>query len=116
ITATMPQQKDVAFLPGMAVTVEVMLKETKSDEGLSFFVPATALLNEGQDNFVWLCGPTPGGNGHQVHRIPVTVGTPRNDGTIEISGAQLYIGQRVVVAGAHLLKEAQKVRLMDTRQ
>ncbi len=47
---------------------------------------------------------------------PVTPDMPCNDGSVEISGAQLHGGQCVVVAGAHLLKESRKVRLMDTRQ
>ncbi|MBR1671865.1 MAG: efflux RND transporter periplasmic adaptor subunit [Fretibacterium sp.] len=112
VTATMPQQKDIAFLPGMTATVEVIAKDAKT-EGSSYLVPATALLNEGENNFVWLCGPAPGGPNSEVHRVPVTPGLPRNDGSLEISGAQLHSGQRVVVAGAHLLREGQKVRLME---
>ncbi len=46
ITATMPQQKDVTLLPGMAVTVELELKDnTEKLEETSFIIPATALIN-----------------------------------------------------------------------
>lgn len=113
VTATMPQQKDVALLPGMAATVEAKFTgDLPGAHGVSFLVPATALVHEpkgqyGEANFVWSC------KDGQVHRVPVALGLPRNDGSVEISGSELRNGDHIVVAGAHLLREGQRVRLMD---
>lgn len=120
LTATMPQQKDVALLPGMAATVEIIPKNMK-ETGSAFIVPATALIHESKSqgkgaNFVWLYKAAFGEETGEVRRVAVNTGMPRNDGSVEISGAALTNGDRVVTAGAHLLKEGQKVRLMDNQQ
>ena len=121
VTATMPQQKDVALLPGMAATVEMTVKGAAVSEDISFLVPATALVHETRSkaksaNFVWLYKAIPGEDTGEVRRVSVVTGQPHNDGSIEISGAALAGGDRVITAGAHLLREGQRVRLMDTRQ
>ena len=106
VTATMPRQPDVNFLPGMAVTVEVDF--TPNDKGGSdgkYFVPATAILNEGTGNFLWRYAES------GVLRVPVTVGGPRNDGALEVSGPELRDGDVIVTAGVHFLREGQKVRV-----
>ena len=70
VTAVMPHQPDVYLLPGMAVTVEVDFRP--NDKGKSnekYFVPSTAILNEGANgNFVWRY------ENSSAHRVPVTVG------------------------------------------
>ncbi|MBR1672011.1 MAG: efflux RND transporter periplasmic adaptor subunit [Fretibacterium sp.] len=105
VTAVMPRQPDVNLLPGMAVTVEVdFCPGNKAQSEGKYFVPATAILNEGTDNFVWRY------DGTAVHRVPVTVGGPRNDGSLEISGPELHDGDVIVTAGVHFLREGQKVR------
>ena len=108
VTAVMPPVNDVALLPGMAASVEVETHNAKN-ESSSFIVPMTALTDqaESKTNFVWLCK-----NG-AVTRIPVKVGLPHNNGMIEISGKDIHSGEYIVVAGTHLLKEGQKVRLMN---
>ena len=108
VTAVMPQVRDVALLPGMAASVEVETHSAES-ESSSFIVPMTALTDEAESetNFVWLCK-----NG-AVTRVPVKIGLPHNNGMIEISGKDIHSGEHVVVAGTHLLKEGQKVRLMN---
>ena len=114
VTATMPQQKDVALLPGMAVTVEMEVQGAAAEaEEASFLVPAAALVHESQGggkagNYVWRF------EDGQVRRVPVVTESPRNNGSIEISGGELHGGDRIVVAGAHLLREGQRVRLMES--
>ena len=120
VTASMPQQKDVALLPGMAATVEILPRDADATTD-AFIVPATALIHESKGkgkgaNFVWLYKAAFGEESGEVRRVAVTTGLPRNDGSVEISGAALTNGDRVVTAGAHLLKEGQKVRLMDNQQ
>ena len=120
VTASMPQQKDVALLPGMAATVEILPKDANVTTA-AFIVPATALIHETKSrgmgaNFVWLYKAAFGEETGEVRRVAVTTGLPRNDGSVEISGAALTNGDRVVTAGAHLLREGQKVRLMDIQQ
>lgn len=108
ITAVMSQQEGITFLPGMSATVEVELKG-KDVEQSPFIVPETALINSGtqNENFVWRY------ENNAVHKVPVVTGFPHNNGSIEISGNSLKDGDYIVVAGAHLLKEGQKVRLMS---
>ncbi len=113
ITATMPQQKDFTLLPGMAVTVEIELMDNSNNIGkTSFIIPATALIHEpasnGQSiNYVWRV------EDNQVHRVAVNVEFPKNNGNIELHSKELRAGDCIVVAGAHLLREGQKVRLMQ---
>lgn len=128
VTAVMPQQKDANFLPGMAVTVNVEFNKNnfnknnndnnnENNENIKYYVPATAILNEGTDeNFVWrFLNDT-------VNKIPVKVGAPRSDGYLEISGVEhdstRYAGEElkdvgvIVTAGVHFLREGQKVRML----
>ncbi|MCR4817564.1 MAG: efflux RND transporter periplasmic adaptor subunit [Fretibacterium sp.] len=106
VTATMPRQRDVNFLPGMAVTVEVDFRSgDKVQAGGKYFVPATAILNEGTpENYLWRLA-----NG-TVSRVPVTIGGPRSDGALEVSGPDLRPGDVIITAGVHFLREGQKVR------
>ena len=119
VTAVMPRQEDVYFLPGMAATVEVDFSGiAKGDrrEG-NYPIPAVAVLNQGAENFLWRYKPDAQSNGEgTVHRVPVTVGAPRNDGSLEVSGPALRPGDVIVTAGVHYLREGQRVRLMETNQ
>lgn len=120
ITATMPRQEDVALLPGMAAAVEVVIApdESEAEEGeASFLVPATALIGDGRGS----AGGERGGSvwryeDGQVRSVPVTAGAPHDDGSVEISGPMLRNGDQIVVAGANLLREGQRVRLMPRGQ
>ena len=112
VTATMPSQEGIALLPGMSATVEVELhsdSKSKSDN-TPYIVPETALINEDGKNFVWCC------ENNQVHKVQVTAGLPLNNGSIEISGRELKDGDYIVTAGASLLHEGQRVRLMTDRK
>lgn len=104
VTAVMPQQQDVALLPGMTATVEVEISDTQTGQRV-FTVPQTAIVTSGDKTFVWRC------DNNSVTRVPVKQNTPHNNGFIEISSEQLKDGNIIVVAGAHLLHEGQKVRL-----
>ncbi|MBQ3447228.1 MAG: efflux RND transporter periplasmic adaptor subunit, partial [Synergistaceae bacterium] len=104
ITAVMPQQKDVALLPGMTAVVEVALSD--SDEGERVFtVPQTAIVASGDVHYVWRCSEG------AVRRVSVRQDTPHNNGFIDITSDLLKDGDKIVVAGAHLLHEGQKVRM-----
>ncbi|MBQ7169920.1 MAG: efflux RND transporter periplasmic adaptor subunit [Synergistaceae bacterium] len=109
VTATMPQQKDIRLLPGMAVTVEVDFSGGKSDSENDgkFSVPSTAILNEGGSNYVWRYAVG------QVSRVPVNVGQIHEGGYVDIEGKTLGGGDVIVTSGVNFLHEGQKVRLME---
>ena len=104
VTAVMPQQKDVALLPGMTATVEVEITDSMGGEKV-FTVPQTAIVTSGDSTYVWRC------ENNTVKRVSVRQNNPHNNGFIEISSEQLRDGNMIVVAGAHLLHEGQKVRM-----
>ncbi len=114
VTAVMPSQEGLALLPGMSATVEVELHEDSkaqsNSNSTSYIVPASAVINEDGNNFVWCC------ENNQVHKVPVATGLPLNNGSIEISGRDLKNGTHIVTAGASLLHEGQRVRLMADRK
>ncbi len=111
VTAVMPQQEDLRALPGMAVTVELnfignnQLEQQKTAN--KFFIPSTAILNQGDKNFIWKFE-----NG-KVTKIPVNVGTLQNDSSVEINGKDLHGGDVIVTAGVYFLREGQHVRLLE---
>ena len=104
VTAVMPQQKDVALLPGMNATVEVEISNIESGAKV-FTVPQTALVTSGDLTYIWRC------ENNTVNRVNVKQATPHNNGFVDISSEQLKDGNIIVVAGAHLLHEGQKVRM-----
>lgn len=109
VTATMPQQAGIRILPGMSVTVEVHVagEESANESANSYLVPSTAILNEGESNYVWRFAVG------QVSRVPVTVGQIHNDGSVEIEGKTLSNGDVIVTAGVYFLHEGQRVRLSE---
>ena len=104
VIAVMPQQKDVALLPGMTATVEVEISDSESGEKV-FTVPQTAVVTSGDQTYVWCC------ENNIVKRVSVRQNTPHNNGLIDISSEHLKDGNIIVVAGAHLLHEGQKIRM-----
>ncbi|MBQ6775610.1 MAG: efflux RND transporter periplasmic adaptor subunit [Synergistaceae bacterium] len=105
VTAVMPQQEGVALLPGMNATVEVEISDDTEGGERVFTVPQTAVVTSGDQTYVWRC------DDNVVKRVSVTQSTPHNNGFIEISSGQLRDGNVIVVAGAHLLHEGQRVRM-----
>lgn len=104
VTAVMPQQKGIALLPGMTATVEVEIMDSEGGEKV-FTVPQTAIVTNGDKAYVWRY------ENNVVKRVSVRQNTPRSNGFIDISSEELKDGNIIVVAGAHLLHEGQKVRL-----
>ncbi len=104
VTAVMPQQKDVALLPGMTAIVEVEILDSEGGERV-YTVPQTAVVTSGDRTYVWRC------ENNAVKRVSVRQNTPHNNGYIDITSEQLKDGNKIVVAGAHLLHEGQKVRM-----
>ncbi len=107
VTAVMQQRDKISLLPGMAATVEVIFEDSGNANANSFRVPSNAIFVLDEKQYVWRCV-----NG-EVHKVPVTVGEPYAEGYIEISGNDLKGGDNLIVAGVHLLREGQKVRLMN---
>ena len=107
VTATMPKQKNIRLLPGMAVTVEVDFNSGNNVADEKFFVPSTAILNENNNNFVWIFD-----NGI-AKKIPVKIGSMNNDSQIEISSTNLKNNDLIITAGVYFLHDNQKVRLLE---
>ncbi len=108
ITAVMPKN-DARILPGMAVTVEADLtggsEQQKAER--KYFVPTTAILNEGVRNFVWRY------DDGKVSKVPVTLGAVNNEAKVEIQGSMLNGGDIIVTAGVYFLHDGQNVRLSE---
>ena len=104
VTAVMPQQRDVALLPGMTAVVEVEVLDSEGGERV-YTVPQTAVVTSGDNVYVWQC------EDNAVKRVSVKQNSPHNNGFIDITSEQLRDGNKIVVAGAHLLHEGQKVRM-----
>lgn len=109
VTAIMPQRDDIRALPGMAVTVEMIFvgDGVTAKKQNKFSVPSTAILNEGEKNFVWKF------KDGTVSKIPVKVGTIHNDASVEIESENLSGGDSIVTAGVYFLREGQHVRLLE---
>jgi len=105
MTLTLDQDKSATVLPGM--TAEVTVTISNQYTGGLFVVPAESVLNDNnRRSFVWIYNPEDG----RVRKQFVTIKNIVPEG-IEISGA-LDPGDRVVTAGAHCLKDKQKVRIL----
>ena len=109
VTAIMPHIEDVRALPGMGVTVEMNFIGEKSQvkNQTKFSLPSTAILNEGEKNFVWKF------ENESVKKIPVNVGTIHNNSSLEIESDNLHGGDVIVTAGVNFLHEGQHVRILE---
>jgi len=67
-------------------------------------LPQTAILDLDGSSFVWVVDPTK----HQVNRVPVTI-LRRSELGAEITSG-VAVGDRVVTAGVHSLKDGQSIR------
>lgn len=110
VTLVMPAPKDVKILPGMTATVQVELKSGADAAPDRWLVPAAAVL-AGADGkpSVWRVDP----GSMQVQRTPVTVADMKGDRIWVTEG--LKPGDMIVVAGARLLVEGQKVRRLEPK-
>ncbi len=108
-TAVMTTKSDVIILPGMAVKVEAkFLNENVNHDPNKFSVPSTAILKQGENNYVWIYD-----NG-LARKIPVNIGNMNNDASIEISGENLKNGDIIITAGVYFLHDSQKIRILES--
>ena len=90
---------DPALALGMSAQVRV-----ETNGGQVLLVPITALSSKTDQPQVWRLEPLE----HRVHPVAVTLGPVRGDSVVVLTG--LNAGDRVVVAGAHLLRDGLQVR------
>jgi RND family efflux transporter MFP subunit len=107
VNLIMDQPKDVQILPGMAgrATARVELPGGIDDTG--FEINASAVFSrDNQGTYVWIVDPDAG----TVSRREVEVGrvTPRG---LVVKGVKP--GEWVAIAGANVLQEGQKVRILE---
>jgi len=96
----MPSPRDATVLPGMTATVTVSYRRSRN----RILVPISAVCKRDTgEQVVWVLGPD-----GIVRARPVTMGVAR-DGDVEILQG-LNPGDRIVVAGATVLRDGMKVR------
>jgi RND family efflux transporter MFP subunit len=107
-TFVMPAPEDVLILPGMTATIREYQKEPEKTDAVAYAVPADAVPVDGQGNyFVWAVKDTGEGMG-TVYRVDVQVGEMVGDDILVLAGVNP--GDRLALAGVHLLQEGQQVR------
>jgi RND family efflux transporter MFP subunit len=113
VVFTMPTPKTFNVLPGMTASLLIDLAKVTNEPSQAILVPVEAVFVDDEtplaDNqrFVWKVD-------HQtmtVHKVPVTVGSIREQGIEIISGVN--VGDDIVSAGVHYLKEGMKVRAWE---
>jgi len=111
-TFVMPAPQDVLILPGMTVTiVETPRQPSATTQAVGFLVPADAVPVDSQGRYyVWRIEEHADGTG-TVHRLDVEVGEMMGDKILVRKG--LKQGDRIALAGVHLLQEGQRVRLFS---
>jgi RND family efflux transporter MFP subunit len=113
VTLAMPAPQDVTILPGMSATVTVSTPPILAGAGQEGYpLPLTAVPADGQGGFhVWIVEPADQGL-QKVRKQPVSVGPMSKEYVLVTRGVTAE--QRVVTAGAHLLEDGQRVRLLGT--
>lgn len=110
VTFTMPRSDDVTLLPGMPATIT----ETKPIEikgGQGFLLPADAVpVDTAGQYFVWNLKEEQK-DIFTVQRKDVDIGEMVDDRIVVIKGVSE--GERIAAAGVHILKEGQRVRLLN---
>ena len=110
VTAVMPKQPDIKFLPGMAVEVNVNFINSlnNNNSNNNYIIPASAVLTADNNCYVWRYE-----NG-EVKRVMINIIEPVNGGMFEISSRNLNDlndGDIIVTAGVNFLRDGQQVRL-----
>ena len=90
--------------PGMSAWVSI---ETNDSEAKGIRVPATALVHEGSQTYIYIYKE----KDQTVHRQTVSVERLHTDGTAEVSG-NIGASDRVVTTGAHHIHDGQRVKLL----
>jgi multidrug efflux pump subunit AcrA (membrane-fusion protein) len=104
----MDYPRGLNVLPGMSVSLEVDMPSLDVVKDGSFMVPSSALFaHEDGANYLWVVDE----NTNAVIRRKVSMGSLEGS-NVEVSG-DISAGERIVVAGVHLLHEGQTVRFTD---
>jgi len=114
-TVEMPRPEDRNLLPGMTATVLAFLPpELLGDDAVGFPVPLDAVPVDGQGKYyVWTLKETGSGT-FTVHRTNVEVGEIAGDDIVVREG--LAKGDRIALAGVHILTEGREVRLLIPKE
>jgi RND family efflux transporter MFP subunit len=109
VTLIMDQLEDINILPGMAGKAASTIEPGDSSKQKSLVIPETAVFSTGEDTktYVWVVDET----ANIVHQREVKTGDLLDSGIIVSDG--VVPGEVIVTAGAHYLKENQKVRMMS---
>ena len=109
VTFTMPRP-DVTILPGMPATVTETIK-VDTGKAKGFLLPADAVpVDTHGKYFVWILTGEQSGV-FTVQRQDVEVGEMTGDRITVTTGVSA--GDRIAAAGVHILKQGQKVSLLD---
>jgi RND family efflux transporter MFP subunit len=109
MTLVMNQPKTAKILPGMAGRAEARSLERAGNDGSQIIIPMGAAFSsgEGGKSYVWVINDQT----KIVTRREVTLGTVTNAGTVVRAGLQR--GEWVATAGAHSLRDGQRVRIAE---
>lgn len=108
VVFTMKRPKNLNVLPGMNVNVAVKVPDFSSSNQQFHELPSAAVfMSEDKKPMVWIIDPKT----MEVHKRVVTVSRLSKNNIQVLSG--INAGDRVVTAGAHYLKQGQKVKLME---
>ncbi len=108
-TFVMPVPEGKLILPGMTATIiEYARESSTTTDSVAYAVPIEAVPVDGLGNYyVWSINEDSEGTG-TVHRVDVQVGEMVGDDILVVEGVES--GDRIALAGVHLLQEGQQVR------
>ena len=103
-----PKKEDVKILPGMAGIAygSGKLPQNAASPGIEIPVGAVFTPETEKQSYVWVVDE----QSQTVQRRPITPGRLTTTGMVGREGLQ--VGERVVTAGVHSLREEQKVRIL----
>ncbi len=109
VTVLVKQSEGARILPGMAASVQPVLKESAAIERKNLTLPVAAVFTPDADkqSCVWVIDEVEG----TVSRREVELGQLTLLGIVVTSGVEP--GDRIVTAGVHSLREGQQVRWAD---
>jgi multidrug efflux system membrane fusion protein len=105
VKLTMPE-KDA---PALGSTVTVMIQRTQDVPSKAILLPTIAIRQENNQSAVWVLDET----SMTVQSQGIQIATASGNQVLVASG--LKLGQKVVVAGVHVLSPGQKVKLYQER-
>ena len=109
VNLIMDQPKDAKILPGMAGVARYTLKMPEEAKESEFLIPVTAVFTdpEKQKSYVWLIDES----ALTISRHEIIPGKLTGRG-LKVKGLQA--GQWIAVAGVDLLREGQKVKILES--